>query len=120
VKDIDLRLLRRVTLGADRQRRHGDQALASTATWPEQLTPSSIDDSACDTRIATRYPQFAYSQATLAARSRSSGTRWWPRCRAIVERGAFSKRQLQERMTEFWTDHFNIANSPPGWSTTAT
>jgi uncharacterized protein (DUF1800 family) len=27
---------------------------------------------------------------------------------AALHRAAFSKRQLKERMVEFWTDHFNI------------
>ncbi len=113
-KDIDLRLLRRVTLGMTASDVTAVKALGFDRYLAEQLTPSSIDDTACDTRIATRYPQFAYSQATLLAKE----SVFWnevvaPVQRAIVERGAFSKRQLQERMTEFWTDHFNIANSPP-------
>ncbi|MBK9410511.1 MAG: DUF1800 domain-containing protein [Gemmatimonadetes bacterium] len=113
-KDLDLRLLRRITLGMTASDVTAVKAIGFDRYLEEQLTPSSIDDTACDTRIATRYPQFAYSQATLLAKE----SVFWnevvaPVQRAIVERGAFSKRQLQERMTEFWTDHFNIANSPP-------
>jgi uncharacterized protein (DUF1800 family) len=64
--------------------------------------------------IRTRYPQFFFTQGELLARE---DTYWQdvvgPANRAIVERAAFSRRQLKERMTEFWADHFNIANAPP-------
>lgn len=113
-KDIDLRLLRRVTLGMTAADVTAIKSLGFDRYLAEQLSPSTIDDAACDARITTRYPQFQYSQATLLAKE---GVFWSdivaPVQRAIVERAAFSRRQLQERMTEFWTDHFNIANSPP-------
>jgi uncharacterized protein (DUF1800 family) len=113
-KDLDLRLLRRVTLGMTAGDVTAVKSLGFDRYLEEQLNAEAIDDSACEQRIATRYPQFAYSQATLLARDAV----YWqevaaPVHRAIVERAAFSRRQLKERMTEFWTDHFNIANSPP-------
>lgn len=113
-KDLDLRLVRRITLGMTAADVAAVKALGFDRYLEEQLDAGTIDDSACEARIATRYPQFAYSQATLLAKDAV----YWqevaaPLFRAIVERAAFSRRQLKERMTEFWCDHFNIANSPP-------
>ena len=113
-KDLDLRLLRRITLGMTAADVAAIKSVGFDRYLEEQLNPNAIDDSVCETRIATRYPQFAYTQATLLAKDAV----YWqevaaPIHRAIVERAAFSKRQLKERMTEFWSDHFNISNSAP-------
>ena len=113
-KDLDLRLLRRITMGMTGADVTAIKALGFDRYLEEQLNPGTIDDSAADTRIRSRYPQFYYTQAELLARD---STYWQdvvgPANRAIVERAAFSRRQLQERMTEFWSDHFNIAQATP-------
>ena len=113
-KDLDLRLLRRITLGMTATDVAAIKSIGFDRYLEEQLNPDAIDDSACETRIGSRYPEFFYSQATLLAKDAV----YWqdvvaPINRAIVERAAFSKRQLQERMTEFWADHFNIATAAP-------
>jgi len=113
-KDLDLRLLRRISLGMTADDVTRLKAMGYDRYLEEQLNPDALDDSACENRIRTRYPQFHYTQAELLARDAT----YWdevvaPANRAIVERATFSRRQLKERMTEFWTDHFNIANSPP-------
>ena len=113
-KDLDLRLLRRITLGMTAADVTAVKAIGFDRYLEEQLNPDALDDSAAETRIRTRYPQFFFTQGELLARE---DTYWQdvvgPANRAIVERAAFSRRQLKERMTEFWADHFNIANAPP-------
>lgn len=75
-----------------------------------QLNPSAIDDSACDARLAalstiSQTPSFLYAQTWYrpeASRVRDE------LIDATVLRAVYSRRQLLERMVEFWTNHFNI------------
>lgn len=94
------------------------------ATWlEEQLHPASIDDAAMDAMLAPF--------ATLGMTSKEIyDTYVVPNQNAVpileletaaVLRGAYSKRQLYERMVEFWTDHFNLdhADGQVQWLKTA-
>ncbi|MBK6845376.1 MAG: hypothetical protein IPG88_24290 [Gemmatimonadetes bacterium] len=91
-KDIDLRLLRRVTLGMTASDVTAVKALGFDRYLAEQLTPSSIDDTACDTRIATRATRSSPIRRRRSwPRSRSSGTRWWPRCSGRSSSGGRSR-----------------------------
>ncbi len=113
-RSTELRLLRRISMGVTAATADRVRNIGFTRFLEEQLDPASIDDSACQQRISTNYPQFAYSQATLLAKD----SVFWqevasPVMRSIVERACFSERLLEQRMIEFWSDHFNIQLSAP-------
>jgi uncharacterized protein (DUF1800 family) len=103
---LEGRLVRRVTNGASA----ADVALAQSMTYQDyletQLHYTEIDDSAVDSIVATRYPLLSQTvdQLLLA----DAGTLQEQLQEAMVYRAAFSKRQLYQRMVEFWSDHFNI------------
>jgi uncharacterized protein (DUF1800 family) len=109
----ELRLARRITMGMTKADADRARSLGYARYLEEQLNPGAIDDTACTDRIATYYPEFHYSQATLLAKDAI----FWsdiagPVQRAVIERAIFSRRQLEQRMLEFWADHFNIAIQP--------
>jgi uncharacterized protein (DUF1800 family) len=87
------------------------EAMGYDAWIDEQLNPASIDDSAMDQILAT-FPNLALSAQDIwnangpptnttasLLRELRSGT---------ILRSMMSKRQLYERLVEFWSDHFNI------------
>ncbi|NUM54875.1 MAG: DUF1800 domain-containing protein [Candidatus Hydrogenedentes bacterium] len=101
-------VLRRVTFGP----RPGDHArvagMGIDAYLEEQLHPERIDDYEChslvrrnETVAAPLGELFEYKQDLLLREL----------TRASMQRAIYSKRQLYEVMVEFWTDHFNIAQS---------
>lgn len=101
-------VLRRLTFGP----RPGDYARVAAmgidAYIEEQLSPESIDDYACDSLVrrnetiaAPLGELFEYKQDLLLREL----------TRATVQRAVYSNRQLYEVMVEFWSDHFNIAQS---------
>lgn len=76
----------------------------------EQLAPASIKDKAADGKIKSLKPWSMSLPALLKLKDRES------KCyQALVigaaYRAALTNRQLQERMVEFWSDHFNIASN---------
>jgi len=101
-------VMRRVSFGA----RPGDYARVAAmgvdAYIEEQLNPDAIDDYACESLVrrnetiaAPLGELFEYKQDILLREL----------TRATLQRAVYSKRQLYEVMVEFWTDHFNIAQS---------
>jgi len=74
----------------------------------EQLAPAAIDDAECEWRVrrleaihAPAREMFEYKEDYLREQLEQ----------ATMLRAVYSKRQLQEVMTGFWTDHLNIALS---------
>ncbi len=113
-KRIDLRLVRRITQGMTETDVARVTSIGFDQYLEEQLNPGTIDDAATDAMIQSRYPQFYYTQQQML----SNDSVFWqqiaaPVQRAVIERAIFSKRQLKERMVEFWSDHFNISLSGP-------
>jgi uncharacterized protein (DUF1800 family) len=100
------RLVRRVTMGVTAE----EMALAKQLGWNGylnyQLNYTRINDDAVETTIATKYPltTFASDQLGQAA---DQGQILTQLRESTLYRAAFSKRQLQQRMIEFWSDHFN-------------
>jgi len=99
-----------LALGAD------DEARWS-AWLAQQLSPSSIDDSACDARVASAgFTTLGLSAEQLwAARQAIGGSNYFQRMLPIAEtecmtliRRIYSRRQLFEVMAEFWHDHFSV------------
>lgn len=91
------------------------------AAWLEQqLAPASLDDSACEARLAAAgYATLSKSLPQLWADHVRGDLDGWPQryfpcaeteCAALV-RAVYSRRQLQERMVAFWHDHFSVL----GW-----
>jgi len=98
-----------LALGADPQER-------MQAYVDQQLNPASIDDSACDARIAAAgFTTLDKSQAQLWQDHVEADVSWSERMRPFfeIERMAFlravhSKRQLAEVLADFWHNHFNV------------
>lgn len=110
----DLRfLLSRITYGYDAATTARAQTLGYAAFLEEQLHPELIADTTLDAMLAPL--------TTLAATSQQNYDNYYVHGNgtfitsqlktAAVLRAAFSKRQLYERMVEFWTDHFSIDQS---------
>ncbi len=103
-------LVRRCTYGATQ----GDLALASslgfTGYLEQQLHPELIDDADCDARLL-QYPTLVMTPPELYladADRRPPSDVINQLVDATLTRAVYSKRQLLERMVEFWNDHFNI------------
>jgi uncharacterized protein (DUF1800 family) len=112
-KDPVLRLVRRITMGLE----PAEVALARQKGFAGylnyQLNFAAIDDSAVDATVAARFPLISQTSAQL--RTADGGEVYNQLADAAVFRAAFSKRQLKERMVEFWTDHFNVLYDKIGY-----
>ena len=104
--DSLLRLVRRVTNGVTEEEYARAKSMGFARYLEYQLKPSSIDDSAVDNIIATRFPNLALDGTGLYQQDQNA--LWNQLQEATLYRAAFSKRQLYERMVHFWTDHFCI------------
>lgn len=109
----EIRLARRITMGLTEDEAARARSLGFTGYLNYQLNPSAIDDSAVESVIATRYPQIAMQGTDLYTLDANLVLRTLQE--ATLFRAAFSKRQLYERMVEFWTDHFNISMRDVGY-----
>lgn len=104
--DPRMRLVRRATYGP----RAVDVADVRTQGYQrwlnDQVNYTRIDDASLDTDVAARWPNLARSAGDLALVN--AGTLRSELQQAALYRAVFTKRQLYERMVEFWTDHFSI------------
>jgi uncharacterized protein (DUF1800 family) len=112
-RDPVARLVRRATMGITKDELERAKALGFTKYLDEQLKPQFIDDRAVSAFIATNYTTLAMS--TEALYGANSGTVYNELADSTIYRAAFSKRQLYERMVEFWTDHFSIDRDKVGY-----
>jgi uncharacterized protein (DUF1800 family) len=101
-----LRLARRVTLGLTPEESARARRLGYYGYLDYQLAYEQIDDSAADAFVARTYPQLALGGTELAALD--FGQLQAALQESTVYRAAFSRRQLYQRLVEFWTDHFTI------------
>ncbi len=103
-------LLRRATFGPTPALVAEVKTLGATAWLDQQLSPATINDSACDAYLS-RYPTLPMTTPQIRAAIPQFG---WDAMfelgRATLARALFSRRQLLEVMVEFWSNHFNIAN----------
>ena len=91
---------------------------ARLAVWLEQqLDPTSINDSECDSRISAAGYQTLHKTFDQIWQQHylPEDIEWEDYIRPFTEtelstwlRAVYSKRQLQEVMTRFWHDHFSI------------
>ncbi|MBW7883100.1 MAG: DUF1800 domain-containing protein [Caldilineaceae bacterium] len=88
-----------------------------TAYVEQQLSPATIDDAECDTRLTAQ--GFTTLAKTLAQQWADHVTKkdaeWSERIRpasevekATIIRAIYSKRQLLEVLADFWHNHFNV------------
>jgi len=102
--EAELKLVRRITNGVTPADLAEVQGAGYSAYLGAQLQPALIDDTACDGRLAgyTALPQTPQQLYTL-----DSTTVQRELVEATIIRAIYSRRQLFERMVEFWNDHFN-------------
>ena len=112
-RDPVARLVRRVTLGVTKEELARAKALGYRAYLEEQLKPSRIDDRAVQDFVTTTYPTTQQRPESLYVQN--VGTVLTQLQEATLYRAAFSRRQLHERMVEFWSDHFNIFRNDVGY-----
>ncbi len=112
-KDPVLRLVRRITMGIAPEEVALARNLGYAGYLDYHLRPQSIDDSALDALMTTSLPMTAMAPAELVAQN--GGEVANQLSDATLYRAAFSKRQLKERMVEFWTDHFTISLNKVGY-----
>ncbi len=119
------RVLERLTYGARPDEVASFNALGANddqrlSAWlNEQLAPETIDDNACEQRLASAgYVTLGKTISQLwADHVRGDQSRGQPALEttaARVLRAVGSRRQLYERLVEFWHDHFNVY----GWDFT--
>jgi uncharacterized protein (DUF1800 family) len=93
-----------------------DDASRWEAWIARQLAPPSIDDSACDARIAgAGFVTLGKTANQLWTDHHSVGDNYYMRMLPIAEcecatliRQIYSQRQLFELMADFWHDHFSV------------
>jgi len=103
-----LRLVHRITQGFQLAEYERARALGYRAYLEEQLDPEALDDSETEARLAN-FPTLACGpKEILDAFLSDPFIPLWDLKGAAVVRAVHSRRQLFERMVEFWSDHFNI------------
>lgn len=101
-------LLNRITWGARPEEIARAQEIGYEAYLDEQLTPESIDDSALDARLR-QLPLLNMDRRAVHSVQDPEYRSYQAMVKGMVWRAAYSKRQLLERVVEFWSDHFNIS-----------
>ncbi len=107
------RLVRRVTLGITKDELERAQKLGFGKYLEEQLKPSVIDDRAVAAFVSTNYTSLRMTPEELFGADQGKVINEIQD--ATIYRAAFSKRQLYERMVEFWTDHFSMDRDKVGY-----
>ncbi|MBA3646172.1 MAG: DUF1800 domain-containing protein [Gemmatimonadaceae bacterium] len=110
---LPVRLSRRIAYGLTQNDVQQAKMLGFAGYLDYQLDYASIDDGAVDSFVAFNYPELAMTGAQLVALTASTVQSRLQE--ATLFRAAFSKRQLYERMVEFWSDHFNISMNKVGY-----
>ncbi|MEZ6019654.1 MAG: DUF1800 domain-containing protein [Planctomycetota bacterium] len=106
--DPRLYLMQRATFGF-RAVDWADLESMGHAAWLDwQLNPAAIPDAQCDAKLAL-YPWRNDSPIQMA--NHATLAPWellWQYQQMRLYRATLSKRQVFERVVEFWTDHFNV------------
>ena len=107
-QDPVLTLVQRITQGFNLAEYERAKAMGYEAYLEEQLQPLAIDDSEMDERLL-KFPTLGLSPKQLYdGYSGDFTTPYYEFKGAALLRAVHSKRQLFERMVEFWNDHFSI------------
>jgi uncharacterized protein (DUF1800 family) len=111
--DAQLHLLRRATYGPTPAAVAEIRAAGAAAWLDAQLKPASIADTAADGLVA-RFPWCAatipaiHAGVTAKTLKQYDWTPMWQLSFATLARAVWSRRQLLEVMTEFWSNHLNV------------
>ncbi len=107
--DPDFHLLRRSSFGVHALSLKALRDIGASTYLERQLDYRSLDDTAVEAAILSRFPLASSAPAVLAAGFPSNSASIVSQLRdATLFRACYSKRQLYEVMVEFWSDHFNI------------
>ncbi|MGQ0648783.1 MAG: DUF1800 domain-containing protein [Gemmatimonadaceae bacterium] len=101
------RLVRRVTNGVTEEEMKLAQKLGFYGYLNYHLAPSKIEDGQSQAWVGANAPLL--NSAPEALYNLDQNMVRDQVITAALYRAAFSKRQLQERLVEFWSDHFNIS-----------
>ena len=105
--DPDIHLLNRLTYGPRPEELARLKAIGAEAFLDEQLEPYSLDDAEADAQLA-QYPILEMDRHTVYRLQNAESRAYQSLIRGMLARAVYSKRQLLERMVEFWSDHFNV------------
>ncbi len=100
----EMRLLRRVTVGATTEDVAWMRSLGYYGYLEWQLNPETMGDPECEARLL---PLPTINHAPFSLYGGDSAVVIRELTEATILRAIYSNRQLLERMVEFWTDHFN-------------
>ncbi len=106
--DPDLHLLNRATWGPRPEEVARVRRMGREAWLEEQLHPHRIDDSAFESMAAAHLAMERLDRHALYGLNNYYGREDDSLIEMMVLRAVHSKRQLLERVVEFWSDHFNI------------
>lgn len=109
--DPHYHLLSRITWGVQAAELDYARTVGYAAYLEEQLHPESLDDGAAeavaDAALAD-FPILAMDRHTIHRLQDAEWRSYKSLARSMVVRAVHSRRQLLERMVEFWGDHFNV------------
>jgi uncharacterized protein (DUF1800 family) len=107
------RLVRRATMGLTAEDVFRARSMGYQGWLNEQVNHTRIEDDIVNTFVLSRWPTTAQQPEEIY--NIAAGTVRNELREATIYRAAFSRRQLYERMVEFWSDHFNIAIDKVGY-----
>lgn len=99
-------LVDRLTFGWTQEEQTLAESLGYHQYLEHHLNPTAIDDSAMAARLSTY--QYLGLLPYLAHLLVNVSLAYYQLYEATFLRATYSKRQLYEKMVEFWSDHFNI------------
>jgi uncharacterized protein (DUF1800 family) len=106
--DPILHLMNRITWGVRADELARARQMGYDAYLDAQLNPESITDTTAET-VLGRYPIVGMDRQTLYRLHNAYERPRLSMIAAMVERVVLSACQLQERMVDFWADHFNVS-----------
>lgn len=106
-QDNDLKLLRRINYGPTSADVAEIKSMGYNAYLEKQLSPETINDAVCEAKVLQFAPtiNLPYSQLKLEQNDWEVRQDWND---AVIIRSIYSKRQLHQKMAEFWNDHFYV------------
>ena len=111
--DPVLHLLNRISWGPRPDEVARASEMGYEATLEEQLDPASIDDSAAEAELS-HFSLLGLNRYEINSLPNNEWRTQQQLTYGMIMRGVLSKRQLFERVVEFWTDHFNIPSEEYG------
>jgi len=103
------RLVDRITFGANARETNLAAELGYDAYLEYHLAPEAIDDADLDRQVNARFPGVRYNAKQVVDRAEVGDYEpYQDIINATIFRAAYSRRQLFEKIVEFWSDHFSV------------